>query len=311
MRPQIPSSAPENYASLMTNCWDVDPTVRPTFLEIMTRLESLDEKSTGWGTSSSSGTPGSHPSSDAGLGSHESSESHGKKGAVGGVKPPIGEVTIVFTDVVKAGALWDFNAEAMKDATLLHNDTVRSLLGDYGGYEVVSMSSGQRKGQGASGGNAGGGEGSFCVAFQDTSKALEWCMTVQEHLMQVDWPKGLLQHPAAAEEWGDTDDRLIFRGLRVRMGVHVGEPRKLFNAMSRRAEYVGPTVNTAARITTMAHGGQILVSEAAHAKIKGTPLAKEKKRLTPLGKFEMPDSVEGTNSTARIALPSYARLCLA
>jgi class 3 adenylate cyclase len=63
--------------------------------------------------------------------------------------------------------------------------------------------------------------------------------------------------------------------------------------MSRRAEYMGPAVNTAARITTMSHGGQIVLSQAVFEKIKATDLAKEAKRLACLGKFEMPDSPEG------------------
>jgi hypothetical protein len=117
---------------------------------------------------------------------------------VGGVKPPAGEVAIVFTDVVRAGALWDFNAEAMKDATLLHNDVLRGLLRRHQGYEVVSAA-------------REGAEGSLCVAFQDAGGALEWCMAVQQQLLEVDWPEALLDHPGAAEEWGDTDDRLIFR----------------------------------------------------------------------------------------------------
>jgi class 3 adenylate cyclase len=126
---------------------------------------------------------------------------------VRGVKPPTGEVTIVFTDVVRAGALWEFNAEAMKDATILHNETVRGLLPQHKGYEVTSTRE-----------NAGG-EGSLCVAFQDVHRALEWCMAVQLQLLEVNWPTALLAHPGAAEEWGDTDDRLIYKVCRWISGV--------------------------------------------------------------------------------------------
>lgn len=37
--------APEAYLVLMRNCWDTDPAMRPTFLEIMTRLEALVHES--------------------------------------------------------------------------------------------------------------------------------------------------------------------------------------------------------------------------------------------------------------------------
>jgi adenylate cyclase len=80
---------------------------------------------------------------------------------------------------------------------------------------------------------------------------------VHQELLNVEWPEALLDHPGAAEEWGDVDDRVIFRGLRVRMGIHVGRPRMLRDAMSRRVEYIGPVVNAAARITSVANGGQV------------------------------------------------------
>jgi len=56
-----------------------------------------------------------------------------------------------------------------------------------------------------------------------------------------------LQH----ESWGETGP------LRVRMGVHVGV------AQQRAADFYGPPVNRAARITAAAHGGQVLLSADA------------------------------------------------
>jgi hypothetical protein len=47
------------------------------------------------------------------------------------------------------------------------------------------------------------GEGSFCMAFASTLDAVEWCIDVQRSLMEVEWPKELLEHPGAAEEWDD------------------------------------------------------------------------------------------------------------
>ncbi len=45
-----------------------------------------------------------------------------------GVRAPEGEVTIVFSDITRAASLWEFNADAMRDATILHNQILRSLL---------------------------------------------------------------------------------------------------------------------------------------------------------------------------------------
>jgi predicted ATPase len=75
----------------------------------------------------------------------------------------------------------------------------------------------------------------FAVAFQRASEAVAAAVEVQESL--------------TADEWAAS-------GLRVRMGVHTGE------AAERDGDYFGPTVNRAARIMALAHGGQILLSRA-------------------------------------------------
>jgi class 3 adenylate cyclase len=113
-------------------------------------------------------------------------------------------------------------------------------------------------------------------------------------LLEADWPKDLLTHPGAAPEWGDVDDRVLYKGLRVRMGIHVGAPKLIRDPMSRRYEYVGVPVNLTARITALAHGGQILLSGAAFNKVKSTELAKEDKRLQRLGTFDIPEQPQGT-----------------
>jgi acetyl-CoA carboxylase alpha subunit len=51
--------------------------------------------------------------------------------AAAGVIPPEGEVTILFSDITRAASLWEFNAAAMKEATLLHNQLLRSLLKEH------------------------------------------------------------------------------------------------------------------------------------------------------------------------------------
>jgi class 3 adenylate cyclase len=200
-------------------------------------------------------------------------------------------MAIVFTDITRAASLWEFNAAAMRDATLMHNETLRAALAKHGGYEVVFLR------------DRNSGEGSFCMAFQHASDAVAWCGEVQAALLKVEWPEALLEHPGAAEEWGDTDDRVLFKGLRVRMGVHVGTPKMVRDAMTRRVEYIGPVVNAAARITAMTHGGQIVVSHVAFEKLNASAtsdamrVSKQqqlKKRIVQLGKFEMPDAPHGT-----------------
>jgi hypothetical protein len=143
LRPEVPSDAPEDYVSLMRNAWDSDPTVRPKFLEIMTRLDSLAERgssTTGHGSWTTSSGTGGNPSvlgSNASTGSHTSHSSDpGRRVAGLGARAPTGELAIVFSDIVRAMALWEHHPEAMKDATIAHNSLLRSSLLQFDGYEV-------------------------------------------------------------------------------------------------------------------------------------------------------------------------------
>jgi predicted ATPase/class 3 adenylate cyclase len=91
------------------------------------------------------------------------------------------------------------------------------------------------------------GDGLF-VSFPTARAALLACIDAQRAIAKHQWPKGA--------------------DVRVRMGLHTGEP------LSAVAGYVGIDVHRAARICAAGHGGQILLSEAAHALI-GTALPDE------------------------------------
>ncbi|ELR24201.1 serine/threonine protein kinase [Acanthamoeba castellanii str. Neff] len=333
IRPQMPATpglCPLEFAELITSCWHADPTVRPTFLEIMTRLAAMHtgaDLSSGVTTSLTSKTsttssfssvppgvltsarsrdtswslPSTNDSSASVSASSASKDLVSTQMATGGgtVRPPRGDIAVVFTDITRAASLWEFNAWAMRDATLLHNETLRAVLKRQNrGYEVVFA--GDRSGC--------SGEGSFCMAFQHASDALAWCCGAQLALLGVAWPEELLAHPGAAEEWGDTDDRVVHKGLRVRMGVDFGPVRVVRDPTTGRVEYRGPVVDTAARITTMAHGGQIIMSLAACEQLHDTPVAAAGPATSPLheapgtsaqgpvvglGRFAVPDVSPG------------------
>jgi class 3 adenylate cyclase len=61
-----------------------------------------------------------------------------------------------------------------------------------------------------------------------------------------------VQRALAAHDWPDA------RAVRVRIGLHVGRPSLVGGT------YQGISVNTAARICAAGHGGQVLLSRAAH-----------------------------------------------
>src|SRR5437660_749807 len=74
----------------------------------------------------------------------------------------------------------------------------------------------------------------FCAAFHSAPDAIAAAIDAQRAL--------------AAEDFSAVD------GLRVRLGLHTGR------AEERNADYFGPTVNRVARLTSIGHGGQVLVS---------------------------------------------------
>src|SRR5450755_4477186 len=76
----------------------------------------------------------------------------------------------------------------------------------------------------------------FCAAFHSAQDATAAACDAQRAL--------------AEEDFSGVD------GLRVRMGLHTGQ------AEERNADYFGPTVNRVARLMSIGHGGQVLVSGA-------------------------------------------------
>ncbi|KXZ46830.1 hypothetical protein GPECTOR_40g564 [Gonium pectorale] len=64
---------------------------------------------------------------------------------------------------------------------------------------------------------------------------------------------------------------LMFRGLRVRVGIHTGvssEAEVVYNAASARVVFSGPCVATCKAVADLAHGGQIFLSDAARAALE-------------------------------------------
>lgn len=157
---------------------------------------------------------------------------------------PIGRVALVFTDVQGSTALWEHKTDAMRIALEQHNTLMRSLLERAGGFEVKTE------------GDA------FMLAFAEVRAAAQWCLGVQNGLLQLQWPPELLEESDAREELGDGNAPL-FRGLRVRMGIHVGKPDCRPSPTTGRMDYFGPVVNRAARVAGAATGGQLVVSAEA------------------------------------------------
>src|SRR5439155_8833731 len=82
-----------------------------------------------------------------------------------------------------------------------------------------------------------GGE-AFLVAFTRAGDAVAAAAEAQLALDRAEWPEA--------------------QPIRVRMGLHTGEP------LAAPPKYVGLDVHKAARIMAAGHGGQVLLSAATH-----------------------------------------------
>eukprot|EP01091_Cochliopodium_minus_P000270 TRINITY_DN1027_c0_g1_i8.p1 TRINITY_DN1027_c0_g1~~TRINITY_DN1027_c0_g1_i8.p1 ORF type:complete len:326 (-),score=117.31 TRINITY_DN1027_c0_g1_i8:144-1121(-) len=150
----------------------------------------------------------------------------------------------------------------MAPAISIHNKIMRKKLEDYQGYEVKTE------------GDA------FMVAFSDCLNAVKWCLDLQQTLMKEEWPEQLLKNEESAIEY-DSKKRMIYRGLKVRMGINKGEPSAEPDPVTGRMDYFGQMVNQSARVEGIADGGQILISgtvwEEVEPKLKelGNPIHKD------------------------------------
>ena len=134
---------------------------------------------------------------------------------------PSGTVTFLFSDIEGSTRLLRELGEQWEEALSSHNRILRESFAEAGGREV------DRQGD------------AFFAVFPTARSALSAAAAAQSGLAGHEWP-------GAAE-------------VRVRMGIHTGEP-------SVGGEgYLGVDVVRAARICSAAHGGQVLVSETTRA----------------------------------------------
>ena len=134
---------------------------------------------------------------------------------------PGGTITFLFTDIEGSTRLLQELGDAYGDVVRDHRRLLREHLGDNGGTEVDTQ------------GDA------FFYSFTRARDAVGGAVAAQRALAAHEWP-------------GQTE-------VRVRMGVHTGEPSV------GEEGYLGLDVVRAARICSAGHGGQILLSETTRA----------------------------------------------
>jgi predicted ATPase/class 3 adenylate cyclase len=138
---------------------------------------------------------------------------------------PSGTLTLLFSDIEGSTRLLSQLGVQYGEALSVQRSIMREEVKRCGGTEI-------------------GTEGdSFFVVFSSVSDAVEAALAAQRRLASYRWPNDA--------------------AVRVRMGLHLGEPTRLDD------DYVGMDVHRAARIASAAHGGQIVVSAATARRIVG------------------------------------------
>lgn len=60
------------------------------------------------------------------------------------------------------------------------------------------------------------------IAFAAPENAIQWCLETQINLLDARWPEKLFENPESSVL--KMEEKIVYRGLRVRMGVHLGNP---------------------------------------------------------------------------------------
>ncbi len=147
--------------------------------------------------------------------------------------------SIVFTDVQASTRLWGTYPAEMSEAIQQHHKIIRKCIARHNGYEVKTI------------GDA------FMVAFRDPCDAVKFALSVQESLYED------MKCPDIDQFYIENfpgDSGSPWKGLRVRIGAHVGTGQVSFDEVTLGWDYYGNVVNTAARIEAAGHGGQTLIS---------------------------------------------------
>ncbi len=159
---------------------------------------------------------------------------------------PTGTVTFLFTDIEGSTRLLKQLRDDYATALADHQRIVRDALAAHDGWEIDTQGD------------------SFFAAFRRAKDAVGAAVDAQRALAAHEWPGG--------------------SELRVRMGMHTGEPAVGGD------RYVGLGVHRAARIAAAGHGGQVLVSQTTRELLRDDPPPDV--TLRDLGEHELKDMDE-------------------
>jgi Adenylate cyclase, family 3 (some proteins contain HAMP domain) len=176
--------------------------------------------------------------------------------------PKTGTIALVFTDIEGSTVLWEMDKRAMQKSLEIHHNVIRNCIEKYQAYEVKTV------------GDA------FMIAVDSADKAVLLANDIQWNLLNEEWPLELAAMPPSCVEYFRTPPqareppRPMFKGLRVRIGVHVGQYSSnvesggqihvTHDSVTKGYDYYGSAVNAAARIEDVGFGGQTVISQTVH-----------------------------------------------
>lgn len=159
--------------------------------------------------------------------------------------------TILFTDIEKHGELMrTLGDTAARQVLREHERITREALRQHGGSEIKSMGDG------------------FLASFGSAQRALECAAALQRALAESDL--------------GLSESSPMTRGLRVRVGINAGEP------IAEDDDLFGTAVIAAARIASLAAGGEVLVANVVRELVAGKGFLFSDRGEQPLRGLEDP-----------------------
>ena len=156
---------------------------------------------------------------------------------------PTGTVTFLFSDIEGSTRLLQQLRDGYDEVLSTHARLLRSAIEQFDGHEIDTQ------------GDA------FFVAFARARDAVAAAVAAQRALDAESWPDGA--------------------SVRVRMGIHTGEP------LVGGERYVGMGVNRGARICAAGHGGQVLLSNTTRELVEDE--LPDDVRVVDLGEHELKD----------------------
>jgi ABC-type transport system substrate-binding protein/class 3 adenylate cyclase/streptogramin lyase len=156
---------------------------------------------------------------------------------------PTGTVTFLFSDIEGSTRLLQQLRGGYDEVLSTHARLLRTAIEQFDGHEIDTQ------------GDA------FFVAFPRARDAVAAAVSAQRSLAAESWPDGV--------------------SVRVRMGIHTGEP------LVGGERYVGMGVNRGARICAAGHGGQVLLSNTTRELVEDE--LPDDVRVVDLGEHELKD----------------------